>query len=183
MLAGNPGPRHVFLDPAIYARLPRYFCLTDPDLAINPAMPPDFLGELAALAARERVGKAGLALDLSDRNAMRDEPMQIGERSWHIWEWEDQFWRDELPPLRPGGDPVYRAPVDTTFALYDRTFFDPDRFLDAIRVAGRFTCRHLPWYRERQLPEEEERFYRRTQSFSYYLGAGDQKIRARPRLV
>jgi hypothetical protein len=73
------------------------------------------------------VGKAGLALDLSDRDTMRDEPMQIGERTWHIWEWEDQFWRNEPKPLRPGGDPVYRAPVDTTFALYDKTFFNPKK--------------------------------------------------------
>jgi hypothetical protein len=183
LLQGNPGPRHVCLDPVTSAQLPRHFCITDPDLAFNPAMPADFLGDLAALAARERVGKAGLALDLSDRDAMRDERMQIGERTWHIWQWEDQFWRNELGPLRPGGDPVYRAPVDTTFALYDKTFFDPDRFLEAVRVAGRFTCRHLPWYRDRELPEEEERFYRSTQSFSYYLGVGDVKIRARPRPV
>jgi hypothetical protein len=179
LLLDNPGPRHLFLDPASFALLPRHFCITDPDLAFNPAMPADFLGDLAALAARERVGKAGLALDLSDRNAMRDEPMLIGERTWRIWEWEDQFWHDELKSLRPEGDPVYRAPVDTTFALYDKAFFDPERFLEAVRVAGRFTCRHLPWYRERQLPEEEERVYRSTQSYSYYLGAADAKIRSR----
>jgi hypothetical protein len=105
LLLDNSGPRHVFLDPASFALL-RHFCISDPDLAFNPAMPTDFLGDLAALAARERVGKAGLALDLSDRDAMRDEPMLIGERTWQIWAWEDQFWHDELKPLRPGGDPV-----------------------------------------------------------------------------
>jgi hypothetical protein len=66
--------------------LPRHICLTDPDLAFNPAMPADFLGDLAALAARERVGKAGLALDISDRDAMRQEPFLIQERKWKIWE-------------------------------------------------------------------------------------------------
>lgn len=78
LLLDNPGPRHVFIDPASFALLPRHICITDPDLAFNPAMPADFLGDLAALAACERVGKAGLALDLSDRNAMHDEPMLIG---------------------------------------------------------------------------------------------------------
>jgi FkbM family methyltransferase len=54
-LPNNPGPpRHVFLDPGTFALLPRHFCITDPDLAFNPAMPSDFLGDLAALAARER---------------------------------------------------------------------------------------------------------------------------------
>ena len=48
--------------------------------------------------------------------------------SWHIWEWKDQFWRDELKLLRSGGDPGYRAPLDTTLATYDKTFFRPDYF-------------------------------------------------------
>jgi hypothetical protein len=168
-LPTNPGPRHLFVDPAALALLPRHFCITDPDLTFNPAMPSDFLGDLAALAARESVGKAGLAIDICDRNAMRDESFLISGRRWKIWEWEEQFWRDELSPLRPGGDPVYRAVVDTSFALYDKNFFDPAKYLDAIRVAGRFTCKHLPWYRENQMPNDEETFYLKTQKFSYYI--------------
>lgn len=77
----------------------------------------------------------------------------------------------------------YRAPLDTTFATYDKTFFHPDDFLEAIRVAGRFTCRHLSWYRGRNLPAREERFYRNTQSFSYHLGEGDTEIRPHPHPV
>jgi hypothetical protein len=168
-LPTNPGPRHIFGDPAAYALLPRHFCVTDPDLAFNPAMPPDFLGDLAALAAREQMGKVGLALDISDHEAMRDETFLIGGQRWRIWEWEEQFWRDELSPLRPGGDPVYRALLDTTFALYDRNFFSPARYLEALRVAGRFTCQHLPWRRNMQLPKNEEQFYHKTQKFSYYI--------------
>jgi hypothetical protein len=177
-LPTNPGPRHILVDAVVLALLPRHFCITDPDLAFNRALPADFLGELAALAARERVGKAGFALDLSDRDAMRDETFVLGGRRWQIWEWEEQFWRDQLEPLRPGGDPVYRA----TVALYDKTFFDPSpgRLQEAVRVAGRFTCRHLPWYRDNGLPKEEEQFYRNTEGFSYYLGAGDPKRRSPP---
>jgi FkbM family methyltransferase len=169
MLPTNLGPHHLLLDPATFALLPRHFCITDPDLVFNPAMPADFLGDLAALAARERIGKAGLALDISDRDAMRDDTFSIEGRDWKIWEWEKQFWRQEVEPLRPGGDPVYRGEVDTTFALYDKNFFDVDNFLAALRVAGRFTCRHLPWYRDKEMPEEEERFYRGAERFSYYL--------------
>jgi hypothetical protein len=170
-LPDNPGPYHLFKDPATFALLPRHFCITDPDLAFNPAMPADFLGDLAALAARERIGKAGLALDLSQRETMRDVPFPIAGRSWQIWEWEEQFWRNELPPLRPGGDPVYRADIDTTFALYDRNHFDAERHTEAVRLAGRFTCRHLPWYRDNELPQEEEEFYRKTELFSYFFKA------------
>ena len=67
---------------------------------------------------------------------------------------------------------MYRADLDTTFALYDKAFFNSNRFMEAVRVAGHFTCRHLPWYREKELPEEEECFYRATQRFSYYLCTG-----------
>jgi hypothetical protein len=167
-MPGNPGPRTVFLSPAAYAALPRYFCLTDPDLALNPAMPPDFLADLAALAGRERMGKVGLALEIADRDAMRTEQFTIGPRTWHIWEWEEQFWRDRLEPVRPGGDPVYRAPIDTTFALYDKEYFDPANDLPALRVAGRFTCRHLPWYADSLVPEAEAAHYRRTERYSFY---------------
>jgi FkbM family methyltransferase len=168
-LPTNLGPHHLLLDPASLALLPRHFCITDPDLAFNPAMPADFLGDLAALAARERVGKAGLALDISDRDAMRDDTFLMGDRYWRIWEWEEQFWRHEMEPLRPGGDPVYRSEVDTTFALYDKNFFDAENYLAGLRVAGRFTCRHLPWYRDKEMPEDEETFYRSAEQFSWYL--------------
>jgi glycosyltransferase involved in cell wall biosynthesis len=177
-LPNNQGPQHLLRDAAALALMPRHFCITDPDLVFNPAMPADFLGDLAALAVRERVGKAGLALDLSDSDAMRNEPFLIQDRSWQIWEWEAQFWRDELEPLRPGGDPVYRADVDTTFALYDRDFFDPERCYDAVRLAGRFTCRHLPWYRARELPQEEEDFYRNTERFSSYFRTRRPELQA-----
>ena len=168
-LPENPGPHHLFRDPGTLALLPRLFCVTDPDLTFNSTMPADFLADLAALAIRERIGKVGLALDLSDRDAMRDERFRIGDRVWQIWEWEEQFWQDELEPLRPGGDPVYRADVDTSFALYDKNFFEPERYTEALRVAGRFTCRHLPWYRNKELPKDEEDFYRSTSLFSYYF--------------
>ena len=51
-LPDNPGPHHLFRDAATFALMPRHFCITDPDLVFNPDMPADFLGDLAALAAR-----------------------------------------------------------------------------------------------------------------------------------
>jgi hypothetical protein len=103
---------------------------------------------------------------------MRPEMFRIAGEEWKIWDWEERHWSQELNPLRPGGDPVYRAKTDTTFALYDKSFFDPNDFFASVRVAGRFTCRHLPWYRNNMLPEEEEQFYRSTEKCSYYLGLG-----------
>jgi len=171
-LPGNFGPHHIFHDTRTFALLPRYFCVTDPDLSFNPALPDGFLGDLAMLTTRHRIGKAGFALDISDREAMRDDVFDVGDRKSNIWEWEAQFWEKPLEPLE-SGDKVYDAKIDTTFALYDKKYFDPDTFLSAVRVAGRFTARHLPWYRDRGLPEVEAAEYERTQRFSSYHKRSD----------
>jgi FkbM family methyltransferase len=174
----NKGPRDLFLDPATYAALPEVFCVTDPDLALNPAMPEDFVAHLVAATESFSVGKAGLAIDIADRAAMRQEDFRIGDRNWKIWEWESQFWQDQAGTL-PGGDPVFRAPVDTTFAAYNKRFFNKGDPLRAVRVAGRYTCRHLPWYKDVGLPAEEELFYRRHARDSYYLRDPDSGLSPR----
>ena len=166
-LPANYGPHHVIHDLGSFTLLPRYFCITDPDLQFNPALPDNFLGDLAALTKRYNIGKAGFALDISDYHAMRDDLFDVGGRKSSIWDWEAQFWEQPLEPLE-GGDSVYRAQIDTTFALYDKEFFDPASSLCAVRVAGRFTARHLPWYRDRGLPEAEAAIYERTQRWSSY---------------
>ena len=104
---------------------------------------------------------------------MRDRTFRINDKDWRIWEWEEQFWEKPIGELH-GGDRVYDAPIDTTFALYDQDYFDPADFTRAVRVAGRFTARHLPWYRDHGLPEAEATQYARTQRFSYYY-VNDQR--------
>jgi FkbM family methyltransferase len=164
----NPGPRFAFLDPATYALLPRRFCITDPDLEFNSALPHDFLGELATLIERHRIGKAGFALDLSDRHEMEDRLYAIGEGMYRPWAWERAFWERPIG-LTSGGDRVYEAAIDTTFALYDKRHFDPARYTIGLRVAGRFTARHLPWYGARELSAAEASTYRQTQRHSFYF--------------
>jgi glycosyltransferase involved in cell wall biosynthesis len=171
-MSDNRGPRDVFLDKKNFAALPQYFCVTDPDLEFNGCLPEDFLCELAALTGEHRVGKAGFALDLSDRRLMRQEEFQIGDARYRVWEWEAQFWKQEAG--RTGtGDAVYFASIDTTFALYNKHYFDPVDHLRAVRVAGNYTCRHLPWYQDTGLPPEEEDYYRGHEKFSFYLKASD----------
>jgi peptidoglycan/xylan/chitin deacetylase (PgdA/CDA1 family) len=170
----NIGPHYIFLSEAAYRWLPDLFCLTDPDLSFNPDLPGNFLEELAELTERFEIGKAGFALDISNREAMRHEPFEIAERSYRIWEWEEQFWQHEIGATS-GGDPIFRAIIDTTFALYNKRYFDRGTPLDAVRVAGRFTCRHLPWYHDHGMPEAEAETYRTTQRFSYYMRSDKQQ--------
>jgi peptidoglycan/xylan/chitin deacetylase (PgdA/CDA1 family)/SAM-dependent methyltransferase len=168
-LSENLGPRHAFLSEAAFRWLPDIFCLTDPDLAFHPDLPGEFLEELVDLTERFRVGKAGFALDIADRSALLDEPVfDIDGKSYRIWEWEEQFWQEEIGVTR-GGDPVYRAPIDTTFAVYNKNYFDLERPLQAVRVAGNYTCRHLPWYKDCGIPTAEAETYRATQKFSSYM--------------
>ena len=164
----NLGPWHLVKDPTALALLPRHFCLTDPDLEFNRDLPEDFLSRLASVITRESVGKAGFALDIADRAALRDDLFVYGDQRMRIWEWEEKFWRRPLAPL-DSGDPVYAAAIDTTFALYDLDRYRPDDFYSAVRVAGRFTARHLPWYRQGMLPDAEAAEYARTQAFSNYF--------------
>ena len=166
-LKENSGPRRLFRDTALYDRLPQYFCLTDPDLEFNPDLPSGFLQHLADLTTRYRVGKAGFSLDISEPEKMIAAPFQIGDERCRIWEWEAQFWQTRLDEK---DDPAYRASIDTTFAVYNKKFFCAENFLDAIRVAGRYTARHLPWYADHRLPAEEADFYRATSKHSFYTG-------------
>jgi len=167
-LTENMGPRYVFTNRQHYMSLPNYFCLTDPDLEFNPDLPTDFLTHLIELTEEYRIGKAGFALDISDRVKMVNKEFTIRGKKYKIWEWESQFWRNPLP-WEDSGDKAYRAPIDTTFAVYNKRFFDPRSPLGAIRVAGRYACRHLPWYVDKQLPADEGAYYRQGNKFSNYL--------------
>ena len=169
LLGRNLGPRAAWQDAAFLRSLPRHFCLTDPDLALNPALPVDFCATLMRVTEACRVGKAGFALSLEDRHLMQDQPFRHADGWKRIWESEAAHWRH--PVTLPGiAAPLFRADIDTTFALYDQAYFDPGRPFPGIRVAGDFTARHLPWYRDTGIPAEEEAFYRRAAEYSYYMG-------------
>lgn len=166
-LKENHGPQSIILNPDNYRYLPDVFCITDPDLLFHPDMPQEFLLTLLKVSNQLRCGKVGLALDILDAEAMRSQKITVQGRQYHIWEWEAQFWNSPAGSTEDG-NPIFCAHVDTTFALYNKAYFSPDRFYDAHRVAGKYTCKHLPWYVKSTVPAEEEAFYRATQKFSYY---------------
>jgi FkbM family methyltransferase len=159
----NAGPRRVWTDAAFFKKLPKVFCVTDPDLQLNAEMPLNFTDCLFALSEKYKMGKVGLALDIADVQALREDDYRIGDRDYKIWEWESQFWQTEVE------SDVFVALVDTTFALYNKNYFDPSAPLNALRVGGKFTCQHLPWLKSYSLPDDEVAFYRETNRHSYYL--------------
>jgi glycosyltransferase involved in cell wall biosynthesis len=170
-LRRNHGPEYFFRNWLFYLRLPDIFCVTDPDLRFNPAMPPDFIDILKEATMKFNVGKAGLALDISDTGRLRPIRIAHGGKNYSISEWEAQFWKNQISVTRDG-DPIYKAQIDTTFAVYNKAIFKKKDNHQAVRFAGRFTAQHLPWHIEVGLPKREEEFYRATaQAYSWYFGA------------
>ena len=164
----NYGPFYPILNVICLGLLPNYFCLTDPDLEFNPEMPSSFLEDLAQITDQFKIGKAGLALDISERDTMLQKKFKMATGEFTIWDWEAQFWKKPAGTTK-AGDQIFKAPIDTTFAVYNKTYYRPKKYWEAVRVAGRYTCKHLTWYQDNGLPKAEEEHYRRLATRSYYL--------------
>lgn len=169
-LEQNDGPRNSIFTKERLEGLPRKFCVTDPDIAFNLQLPPDFLPILEDAAGRCDEFKAGFALDISRPDLLKANKFKIGAKLYKIAEWEEQFWRQRIG-FAASGDPIFRAGIDTTFALYDRDKLDMARFISGLRIGGRFTATHLPWLDRSTMTSAEENHYRKSQKHSYYLGA------------
>ena len=152
-LTKNIGPRQSIFQ--LYSMLPNIFVVTDPDLEFSKDLPPDFLDQLLKISKSYQQFKVGLALDISEPDKYISK--KYNGKGYPI-EWESQFWREKV---NDDNYEMYWADIDTTFALYNKEF-KPKNFFSSIRVAGSFTCKHLPWYKtcSIQLSEEELKWYR-----------------------
>ena len=146
-LGKNLGPRAPWC-AEVRSRLhpDRPFVVTDCDVVPDERCPRDVIGHFAGLLLRYAdLDKVGLGLrldDLPDSYALKAE----------VIEWESQFWESEIAPG------VFRAPVDTTFALY-RSPADGYTLERALRTGPPYLGRHLPWYANSSYASEEEQYY------------------------
>lgn len=133
----------------IYDQMPKKFILTDPDLELNPNLPKNFVEILVNLSEQFRCERIGFALDISDSDKMFQTEYCGGLT---IYDWESQFWRNKM---RNTGTPyeLYEAAIDTTFVLITKGYPTIN-----IRVAGNFTAKHLPWYKDNKLFNIYENF-------------------------
>ena len=177
----NLGPRALITYKRYFNALPVYFCLSDPDLIFNSDMPHSFVEDLVALSERSQFGKVGLALRIDDAEKMRETTLQIFGASHNIIEWEKKYWVHRYPDNNIEA-PVYIADIDTTFALYNKKYITARTgrgFYRALRVAGKYTARHDPWYKERLISDLEADRYSRLQQFSTSLHKFDADRNAR----
>jgi hypothetical protein len=122
----------------------RFYVVSDPDLGLEDT-PRDCLLHLQACLARyQRAGKIGLALRIDD--VPRESRYYA-----HVNKLEKSYWE---MPLFEGG--VRPAPVDTTFALYDKKLMHR-YMIGGGRTDHPYTARHLPWSVIK--PDPEFRYY------------------------
>lgn len=127
----------------------RFFIVSDPDVVPDPMCPPDALQRFRHLLEQHpEMDKVGFGLridDLPTHYPLRDD----------VLDWEGPFWDPERE-IEPG---VFRADIDTTFAMY-RPMEGHHRPGLSLRTGKPYVARHLPWYRNPATLSEEDRYYR-----------------------
>jgi hypothetical protein len=137
-----------------------YYVYTDPDILPVEDCPSDILSHFKKLLHQypgsKKVGFGLLINDLPDHFQLKEQ----------VTKWEQQFWQKALEP------DVYDALIDTTFALY-RPGAKGGADGQAIRTAGKYTARHLPWYENSASLDEETQYYLRssTAASSWYAAS------------
>lgn len=118
------------------------FIITDPDLLLNPSTPRDFIKTLydVYFKVNNINMRVGLALDIFSDDIIPT--VTNSDFKQNIVGWESRFWRNKVSwPERPELE-MYKAELDTTFCIVHQDA----KGGQAIRVAGDFTAKHLPWH-------------------------------------
>lgn len=153
----------------LYDIMPDKFILTDPDLEINENLPPDFVNILCELIDQYECSKIGFALEVKDNEKMYNDYNYFDNKS--IWQWETTHFWDETHRLKHPKYALYRGGIDTTFGLVCKTRLHSGNDFINIRVAGDFTCRHLPFYVDDPLFTVYDRFVYKNKSIFSTMGA------------
>lgn len=122
----------------------RFFVVTDPDVVPARECPTDVLQFFKqSLQQHSEINKIGFSLKIDDL------PDHFNGKN-SVIAWESQFW------TIPTFGAFYRAPIDTTFAMYPPGLGHGPHHL---RSAPPYEARHLPWYQDSAKPTEEDTYY------------------------
>jgi hypothetical protein len=136
-----------------------FFVYTDSDVVPVEECPDDFLLFFRDMLKKHRLAqKVGFSLkidDIPDCYAMKEDVIKWESHFSH------DFKKDEF---------LYRAPIDTTFALYrprgKRKHANNN--IEMYRTAFPYMARHLPWYIDSRNPDEENRYYIEQSTLTTY---------------
>ena len=137
----NLGERAIWNSGLINKLNSEWIVISDSDIELNPNTPKSFLDDMLEIAIKYNYNKIGLSLSL---DFPQENPYQI-----HSYNWEQQFWKKELEPN------VFQADVDTTFNLFRKGAFT----YESLRIAGNYTAKHTPWYKDITNLSEEDKYY------------------------
>lgn len=146
----------------IFKKLPRYFAYTDPDIEINKNIKKNFLETLKEYSEKYRIQKVGFDIcnknlkNISIRIGGRNKKNEFIEKIVSLKKYMKK--NKELIEKNPN---VYRSNIDTTFALYNKKFIKKNK-IEAISIGDDFTCKHLPWEKNYNLPKKEHIEYMNT---------------------
>lgn len=152
----NRGHLSFWYSPDVYHLYCKgYYVITDADIVPVLECPDDFMSTFIRLLdkAYDRT-KVGFSLKLDDI------PESNPNKSL-IEEWESKYWKTELLPN------VYKAPIDTTFALYRPGYrYRLERFTYAWRTGAPLQAIHGGWYIDVNALSEEQVYYMKTANSS-----------------
>jgi hypothetical protein len=149
---GNNVGHTALWDTGFYKKICNsYFCYTDPDVVPVEECPSDLVARLLELLWKyPEYLKAGPGLRLSDI------PDCYGKKD-SVLLWESQFWEN---PIEKN---VYKAKLDTTFAIYrPRVLHGSVSMALSLRTGEPYVFHHTPWYEDTNNLSHEEAFYQKT---------------------
>lgn len=125
-----------------------FYVYTDSDVVPDDQCPDDFIEHFHGVMKRYPLAtKVGFSLKITDLPDVFQQKQAIVDSQKIYWEHQIE-------------EGLYRAPIDTTFALY-RPFSktNVNWHMLHIRTAGDYTAKHLPWYNDSANLSDEEYFY------------------------
>lgn len=158
---GNLPPRALWDWPGLGDLVgDRPYLVTDPDVVLDADCPDDWLNQLTRELNLGDVVKAGLGLRIDDLPAT--------SMAADVCRWETAFWHERTPT-----GVAFRAPVDTTLALYQPLPRYPTFTLHpGARLDAPYLARHLPWYGDLDAAEAAHYRKRALPGASHWTNGG-----------
>lgn len=127
----------------------QYYVYTDPDVVPADFVPDNYIEYFYSIMQKYRnAEKVGFGLRI-------DNIPDCYEKKMQVINWEKQFYQQKI------SDNLYRAAIDTTFALYRPYVSGPANFYVLhIRTGYPYLAEHLPWYQDSANPTEEDLYYK-----------------------
>lgn len=135
----------------------QHYILTDPDVVPIEECPLDAVEHFYNLLERyPEITKVGFGLKIDDL------PNHY-ERKQEVIDWEEKYWQKQVEKN------VYKANIDTTFALY-KPNTQYHQWNTSLRTGDPYIARHMPWYEHPTLLSNEDLYFRKikTKISSWY---------------